>query len=159
MKGEYIFSSDAAATSPLVGDLRISYTALPTGKTVTVFGSQQGNSVVSATVDGAEFFRMFIGTHTEALATMHTEYVVLIWIIRILGTFGIFMGLQLIVQPLARILGVIGILGNAVEGITGFFNALIALVLGSTIIIVSQIAHNIYLLIATLLLVGGGIYL
>ena len=159
VKGEYIFSSDAAATSPLVGDLRISYTALPTGKTVTVFGSQQGNSVVSATVDGAEFFRMFIGTHTEALATMHTEYVVLIWIIRILGTFGIFMGLQLIVQPLARILGVIGILGNAVEGITGFFNALIALVLGSTIIIVSQIAHNIYLLIATLLLVGGGIYL
>ena len=159
VKGEYIFSSDAAATTPLVGDLRISYTALPTGKTVTVFGSQQGNSVVSATVDGAEFFRMFIGTHTEALATMHTEYVVLIWIIRILGTFGIFMGLQLIVQPLARILGVIGILGNAVEGITGFFNALIALVLGSTIIIVSQIAHNIYLLIATLLLVGGGIYL
>jgi hypothetical protein len=159
VKGEYIFSSDAAATSPTVGDLRISYTALPTGKTVTVFGSQQGNSVVSATVDGAEIFRMFIGTHSEALATMHTEYVVMIWIIRLLGTFGIFMGLQLIVQPLARILGVIGILGNAVEGITGFFNALIALVLGSTIIIVSQIAHNIYLLIATLLLVGGGIYL
>ena len=157
--GDYIFSTKSAATSPVVGDLRISYTALPTGKTVTAFGEQQGNSIVSKTVDGEKFFRMFIGTHSEALETMHTEYVVLIWLVRFFGTLAIFIGLQLIVQPLARILGVIGILGKAVEGITGFINALIALVLGSTIIIVSQIAHNIYLLIVTLLVVCAAIYL
>ncbi|MFM2310202.1 MAG: hypothetical protein RLY87_2324 [Chloroflexota bacterium] len=159
LAGEYIFSSKTAVTSPVVGDIRISYTALPTGKIVTAFGEQQGNRISSKTVEGEKFFRMFIGTHSEALETMHNEYVVLIWLVRIFGTLGIFIGLQLIVQPLARILGVIGILGKAVEGITGFINAFIAIVFGATIIIVSQIAHNIYLLIATLLLVTGAIYL
>jgi len=60
---------------------------------------------------------------------------------------------------LARVLGVIGIVGRAVEGVTGFINAIIATILGATVIIVSQIAHNIYLLITVLVLVGGGVYL
>ncbi len=156
--GNYIFSSATAATQPVVGDIRISYTVLPVGKTVTAFGQQNGTTIVSKTVEDEQFFRMFIGSNQEALNTMHSEYVVTVWIVRLLGIFGIFLGLQLIVQPLARVLGVIGIIGNVVEGITGFINAIIALVLGVAIIIVSQIAHNIYLLIAALLLIGGGVY-
>ena len=157
--GSYIFSSESAATQPLVGDIRISYVVLPVGKTVTAFGAKQGSAIVSTTVENEKFFRMFGGSHAEALETMHGEYVLTIWLFRVLGTFAIFMGLQLIVQPLARILGVIGILGKAVEGVTGFINAFIALIMGTTIIIVSQIAHNIFLLITVLVLVGGGVYL
>jgi hypothetical protein len=157
--GSYIFSSESAATQPNVGDIRISYVVLPVGKTVTAFGAKQGSTIVGTTVENEKFFRMFAGSHAEALETMHGEYVLTIWLFRVLGTFAIFMGLQLIVQPLARILGVIGIVGRAVEGVTGFINAFIALILGTTIIIVSQIAHNIFLLITVLVLVGGGVYL
>jgi hypothetical protein len=157
--GSYIFSTETAATQPLVGDIRISYVALPVGKTVTAFGAKQGSEIVSTTVEDEKFFRMFSGSHAQALETMHGEYVLTVWLIRVFGTIAIFVGLQLIVQPLARILGVIGIVGRAVEGVTGFINGLIALVLGTTIIIVSQIAHNIYLLMTVLVLVGGGVYL
>ena len=157
--GSYIFSSETAATQPLVGDIRISYVVLPVGKTVTAFGAKQGSEIVSTTVEDEKFFRMFSGSHAQALETMHGEYVLTVWLIRVFGTIAIFVGLQLIVQPLARILGVIGIVGSAVEGITGFINGLIAVVLGTTIIIVSQIAHNIYLLMTVLVLVGGGVYL
>jgi hypothetical protein len=157
--GSYIFSSETAATQPLVGDIRISYVVLPVGKTVTAFGAKQGSEIVSTTVEDEKFFRMFSGSHAQALETMHGEYVLTVWLIRVFGTIAIFVGLQLIVQPLARILGVIGIVGRAVEGITGFINGLIAVVLGTTIIIVSQIAHNIYLLMTVLVLVGGGVYL
>jgi hypothetical protein len=157
--GSYIFSSETAATQPLVGDIRISYVVLPVGKTVTAFGAKQGSEIVSTTVEDEKFYRMFSGSHAQALETMHGEYVLTVWLIRVFGTIAIFVGLQLIVQPLARILGVIGIVGRAVEGITGFINGLIAVVLGTTIIIVSQIAHNIYLLMTVLVLVGGGVYL
>lgn len=157
--GSYIYSSESAATQPIVGDIRISYVVLPVGKTVTAFGAKQGTQIVSTTVENEKFFRMFAGSHAEALETMHGEYVLTVWLFRVVGTIAIFMGLQLIVQPLARVLGVIGIVGRAVEGVTGFINAIIATILGVTVIIVSQIAHNIYLLITVLVLVGGGVYL
>lgn len=157
-KGEYIFSSETAASNAVVGDIRIAYTALPQNATVTVFGKQLGSSIQSTVVQDETFYRIFEGTHEDALNTMHTEYLFVIWMWRILGTFFIFMGLQLVVQPLARILGVIGIVGRAVESITGTINAVIALVLGVTISLVSQIAHNVYALIVVLLLVIGGIY-
>jgi hypothetical protein len=157
-KGEYIFSADRASSAAEVGDIRISYKALQQGAPVTAFGAQKGSSIQSITVQDEVFYRIFEGTHEDALKTMHTEYVIIIWMWRIFGTFFIFMGLQLVVQPLARVLGVIGILGKAVEGITGVINAVIALILGVTISLVSQVAHNIYALIVVLALVIAGIY-
>lgn len=159
LQGDYIYNSAEAASNPQVGDIRISIDALKNGITVTALGQQQGQQIVRYEVDKQEFYRVFTGTREDALATLHTEYLIRIWLIRIFGILGIFIGLQLIVGPIGRILGVIGILGKAVDGIFGIINAVLALAIGLAVIIVSQIFHNIWLLlIAIALIVAGVVY-
>ena len=159
LQGEYIYNRAEAANNPQVGDIRISIDALKSGITVTALGQQQGKQIVRQEVDKQEFYRVFVGSRDDALATLHTEYLIRIWLIRVLGILGIFIGLQLIVGPIGRILGVIGILGKAVDGIFGFINAIVAIAIGVAVIIISQIFHNIWLLlIAIALIIAGVVY-
>lgn len=154
--GKYIYTRDGAQSSPQVGDERFSYTALKSGTTVTAIGSVNNGEFAPFLYDNEhEFFRVFVGTRADAIATLHTEYLMFLWIIRIVGIFGIFIGLQLLVAPIGRILSVVGIIGAAYEGITGFFNFFLALMLGITTIIISKIFHNIYVLAAIILIIIG----
>jgi hypothetical protein len=153
LQGEYIYNRSAAASNPEIGDIRISIDALKSGITVTALGQQQGKSIARQEVDKQEFYRVFIGSRDDAIETLHTEYLIRIWLIRIFGILGIFIGLQLIVGPIGRILGVIGILGKAVDGIFGLINAVLALTIGFAVIIISQIFHNIWLLLITIALI------
>lgn len=153
LQGDYIYSRADAPINPQIGDIRISIDALLSGISVTALGLQQGKQIVRYEVDKQEFFRVFIGTREDALTTLHNEYLIRIWLIRAFGILGIFIGLQLIVGPIGRILGVIGILGKAVDGIFGIINAVLALAIGIAVIIVSQIFHNIWLLLITIALI------
>lgn len=155
IKGDYIYNRDAAASTPEVGDIRISFDALKSGITVTVLAQQQGNSLTPVTVEEQKFFRVFVGSRADALETLHNEYLVFVWMVRVFGILGIFIGLQLIVGPIGRILGVIGIVGKAVDGIFGLINGLLALAIGTTVIIISQIFHNIWLLLITIAIIVG----
>ncbi|MFN5058817.1 MAG: TMEM43 family protein [Chloroflexota bacterium] len=157
LQGEYIYNRAEAASNPQVGDIRISIDALKSGVTVTALGQQQGQQIVRYEVDKQEFYRVFSGSREDALATLHTEYLIRIWLIRIFGMLGIFIGLQLIVGPIGRILGVIGILGKAVDGIFGIVNAILALAIGFAVIIISQIFHNIWLLLIIIALIVAGV--
>lgn len=159
LQGEYIYSRAEAANNPQVGDIRISIDALRSGIMVTALGQQQGNNIIRHEVDKQSFYRVFTGTREDALATLHSEYLIRIWLIRGFGILGIFIGLQLIVGPIGRILGVIGILGKAVDGIFGFVNAILAVAIGLAVIVISQIFHNIWLLLITIgLIVAGVVY-
>lgn len=159
LQGDYIYNRAEAASNPEVGDIRISIDVLKSGITVTALGQQQGEQIVRQEVDKQEFYRVFIGSRDDALTTLHNEYLIRIWLIRVFGILGIFVGLQLIVGPIGRILGVIGILGKAVDGIFGIINAIVAVAIGLTVIIISQIFHNIWLLlIAIALIIAGVVY-
>ncbi len=155
LKGDYIYNRAEAASNPQVGDIRISIDALKSGITVTALAQQQGNSITPITVDEQTFFRVFIGTRANALETLHNEYLVFVWMVRLFGILGIFIGLQLIVGPIGRILGVIGIIGKAVDGIFGLINGILAIAIGTTVIIISQIFHNIWLLLITIAIIVG----
>ncbi|MFZ9858058.1 MAG: TMEM43 family protein [Roseiflexaceae bacterium] len=157
LQGEYIYNRSGAANSPQVGDIRISFNALPRGITVTALGQQQNNQIIRHEVDKQEFYRVFIGTRDQAIETLHTEYLLRIWLIRVFGILGIFIGLNLIVGPIGRIFGVIGILGNAVDGIFGIINAILSITIGMAVIIISQIFHNIWLLLITIALIVAGV--
>jgi hypothetical protein len=157
LQGEYIYNRAEAASNPQIGDIRISIDALQSGVTVTALGQQQGKKIIRHEIDKQEFYRVFMGTRENALETLHTEYLIRIWLIRIFGILGIFIGLQLIVGPIGRILGVIGILGRAVDGIFGIINAILAVTIGIAVIIISQIFHNIWLLLITIALIVAGV--
>ena len=78
-KGEYIFSADRASSAAEVGDIRISYKALQQGAPVTAFGAQKGSSIQSITVQDEVFYRIFEGTYEDALKTMPTYSVCMVF--------------------------------------------------------------------------------
>lgn len=155
VKGSFIYSRAGAESNPQIGDVRISIDALKSGTIVTALGQQQGDTIIRHIEKNQEFYRVFIGSRDDAIETLHNEYLLRIWIIRLIGIMGIFIGLQLIVGPIGRILGVIGILGRAVDGIFGLINGILAFIIGMTVIIISQIFHNIWLLLGAIALIIG----
>jgi hypothetical protein len=153
--GTYIYTRSNAQSAPRVGDERLSYTALASGTTVTAFGSVKGGIFAPYRHSEHTFFEVMQGTRSEALEALHASYVLFVWIIRVVGVVCIFAGLQLLTGPISRLLSLIGIVGAVFDGISGFFNAVLALLIGVTTIIISMIFHNIILMIILLVALVG----
>jgi hypothetical protein len=124
--GRYLYNRDGANSAPQVGDMRISFTALKSGVSVTGWklnaGAIESYTDESITEGKRTLYRVFIGTRDDAIATLHFEYVLWIWIFRILGIFGLWLGLGLLVDPIVKILDVVGVAGSIADGIMGFVN-------------------------------------
>lgn len=160
--GNYLYTRDGANSEPQIGDMRISFTALKSGISVTALGKIMSGSIESYSDDTyAEgqrtLHRVFIGSRDDAITQLHNEYLLWIWIFRVLGVLGIWLGLMLLGGPIIKILDVVGVIGSVAEGVMGFVNFFVALAVGGTTIIVGMLFHNIYFLIATILLVIVGV--
>jgi len=160
--GRYLYNRDGANSAPQVGDMRVSFMALKSGVSVTAMGKLNGGAIESYTdesiADGKRtLYRVFLGTRDDAIATLHFEYVFWIWVIRILGILGLWIGLGLLVDPIVKILDVVGVIGSVADGIMGFVNFFVALAVGGTTIIIGMLFHNIYFLILILVLIIAGV--
>jgi hypothetical protein len=160
--GRYLYNREGANSAPQVGDMRISFTALKSGVSVTAMGKLNAGAIESYTdesfTDGKRtLYRVFLGTREDAIATLHFEYVMWIWIIRILGILGLWLGLGLLVDPIVKILDVVGVIGSVADGIMGFVNFFVALAVGGTTIIIGMLFHNIYFLILIIALIIAGV--
>lgn len=158
-KGRYLYNREGASSAPQVGDIRVSHEAIKSGLSVTAMGMIQDGSIQSYTKDDMTIFRVFEGTRQDAIDQLHMEYVIWIWVIRILGILGLRIGLSLLVDPIVKVLDVVGVVGSIAEGVMGIVNSIVAIVLGGVTILVSMLFHNIYvLIILALLIVGGAVY-
>ena len=158
-KGRYLYNREGASSAPQVGDIRVSHEAIKSGLSVTVLGMIQDGSIASYTKDDMTLYRIFEGTRQDAIDQLHLEYVIWVWVIRILGILGLRIGLGLLVDPIVKVLDVVGVVGSVAEGVMGLVNSLLAIVLGGVTILVSMLLHNIYvLIILALLIVGGAVY-
>ena len=84
--GDYIFKGSGSYENPKVGDLRISFKAVPAGIKVTLFGKQEGKDIVAYYYKGkARLYRAFAGTKDEAIVQLKTEHKVMGWVLRIVG--------------------------------------------------------------------------
>jgi hypothetical protein len=160
--GRYLYNRDGANSAPQVGDMRISFTALKSGTSVTALGKLNAGAIESYTDESftegqRTLYRVFIGTREDAIATLHFEYVLWIWVIRILGILGLWIGLGLLVDPIVKILDVVGVIGSVADGIMGFVNFFLALAIGGTTIIIGMLFHNIYFLILIIVLIIAGV--
>ena len=144
-----------APSRPAVGDVRISYTAVPAGGTVTLYGLLQGDRVDPFIQDKAQLYGIWGGSHAEALATMHREYVMIGWAMRVGGFLLMWFGLNLLVSPLTNLLGYVPLLGRLGRGAIWIVTFVIALVVSLVIMLVSFVAHRWYLILA-IVLVGIG---
>jgi len=115
---------------------------------------QDGN-IVSYSKNDMTIHRVFQGTRQDAIEQLRLEFVIVLWIIRILGIIGLRIGLGLLVDPIVKLLSVVGVVGSIAEGVMGLVNSLIAFFVGVTTILVSMLLHNIYVLIFLLLVIIG----
>lgn len=157
--GDFLFSGQGSLASPQVGDVRISFQALPSGKRATVFGKLSGEMLDPFFYKGEKsFYRAFFGSRDEAIARLKAEYKAAGWIGRIIGFLLMWIGLMMLGGPLNTILDFLPFLGSAGRFVTGLVAFPIALALSAITIIISMIAHNIIALIIVLLLIAAVVF-
>lgn len=157
--GIHIYTGWGSPARPRVGDVRISYQAVPAGRTATLYGRLQNDRVEAYLEGGDKLYGVWLGNHDEALAAMHQAYVFQGWALRVGGLVMMWMGMNLVFSPLTNLLGGIPLLGDLSRGLVWAVTFIVSLVLTVVIVVVSFIAHRWYLLLILLALVLAGLAL
>ena len=143
------------ATAPQVGDVRVSFTVLRPGGTVTAFGKAEGNGLTAAEIDGYTFFRVLSGTRQEAVETMKFERAAKMWVLRIVGFFMMWFGMQMVFGPLHVIAGILPFLKKGTTFIVNVVTFPLALVLTTITVILGKIFYSwVAIIVVTLLFFG-----
>ena len=157
---EYLFEGKGTLETPQLGDVRVSFTAVPAGIMATAFGVQIGQTFVPYDYRGrAELYRVLAGSHAEAINELETEYKIMLWGFRVMGFFAMWLGFGLLVSPLTALLRFIPVLGNLGRKAIGALTFVLAFLLSLIIIIISALLHNIWALLTVAVLLGVGFYL
>jgi hypothetical protein len=156
-------AANSSFTSPKVGDLRVSYSVIANPlKVATVFGElDAGASQINefTNEDGDSIYRVFAESREKAIDRLATEHSIMTWVLRALGFFMMWGGLQSIFSVLSVFLDVLPFLGSISRGLVKFVTFIVSLILSVITIIVSMILHNIWALLIVVVLAVGGIYL
>lgn len=157
IEGKYVFVGTGSLQKPEIGDERIWYEAVPSGKTVTVFASVDNGSLLPF-VDkkGNTLYRAMTAPFEQAVEQMHGEYKFSLWLLRLLGLLLMWIGLGSILAPLSVFLDVLPIAGKISRSLVSIVTFIISLVLSAITIAISMIFHNIWaLLIVAALGIAG----
>ncbi|MDD4178622.1 MAG: TMEM43 family protein [Candidatus Margulisbacteria bacterium] len=159
LAGNYVFKGNGKIKAPAIGDIRVSYMAVPNNVSVTVFGKQSGEQLIPYIYNGTKKVYLAVkGTRDEAIATVASEHKARIWVMRIIGFLLMWGGLFLFLGPLNAILKVLPWLGTGGRWVAGIVTFPIALGLTLLTVIISMIAHNIWLLLGLIVVLGGLTY-
>jgi hypothetical protein len=146
--------------------MRLSYEALPNATSVTVLGKINAGTIDPYTdkIDpqfSRTMYRVFLGSRDDAIALLHNEYLTELWMNRFLGILGLWIALGLLTDPIIKILDGVRVVGSVAEAIMRTVNAIVAIAVGVTTIIISMVFHNVYLLIVVIgcILIGALVYL
>jgi len=155
----FLYAGSGTLQNPQIGDVRISYTGLAYPlERATVFGKI---NTESKTIDAyygkkdKKFYRLFESGREGALETLRFEHKLLTWGLRLVGFVLMWAGMMMILAPISVFLDVVPIFGTISRSALGFMTGIIAFVLSLITILVSMIVHNIYVLIAVLILALG----
>lgn len=157
----YIFvrnSTTGTYTSPQLGDIRVSYAVLQVPFEGTIFGQLDGTTI-NAYVDkhGDELYRVFEGTHNQAIAKMHSEYKGALWAFRLIGFLMMWFGLWALFGPVSAIMSFIPVVGGVGKALIGLITLATAFVLSAIAILVFAILHNIWAVMIVCVLVLAGV--
>jgi len=155
----YLFikkSESGTFNSPQVGDLRISYHVLRPGFDGTIFGKLSGSKIDPYfDQDGNNLYRVFIGTRDQGIATLHTKYTTLLWILRLVGFLLMWFGLSALCGPISVLMDILPIFGVISRSLIGIITFLVAFVLTIVTILVSMLLHSLIALIIVLVITVG----
>lgn len=150
-----IYIGDPSA--PKVGDMKVSHSiALP--QEVSILGKVKSGTVSAFTTSqDTTIERLQKGSHTaaEMFKAAQDENVMRTWIVRVVGFFMFFTGLNLILKPIATVGAVLPFLGNLLSMGLGLISGLISFVLTFIVIALAWIFYRPLLGIALLVIAGG----
>lgn len=154
--GQTIYVGTTSPSAPQVGDLRIHYQVVPSGATVTVFGTPRGATLLRYVDSGGHaLYGVYAGTADDAVREMHGSYVTTAWIFRIVGFLIMWLGMHMLFGPILTLFGVVPILGEVAGALVGVVTFVAALTLTIITVIISLILHSIIALVLVVLLVVG----
>jgi hypothetical protein len=157
----YVYDGRGSLAGPQIGDLRYSYSVLPTGKKATVFGKlSDGMIEAHHSENEGRLYRIFKGSNGDANAVLRGEYSSSGWFGKIGSFLLMWLGLAMILKPLSvvmELIPVIGKLGKSVLGVITFTVALILTIVASFVF--SVIQSWIGLAIIAVIAIGVGLYL
>lgn len=134
------FGSDEKA--PQVGDTRIRFEKVVLPE-VSIVAMQRGDRLTEYTTEnGYTLFLLAAGRETaeKMFADSQAENVILTWVIRVAGIFGLFIGFVLIFRIFGIIGDVIPFIGSLIGFGTGLISFVLAIVVGVTVIAIGWFA-------------------
>ena len=153
---DYIFKGKGTFTEPEIGDLRISFEVVNSDIQATVFGQLSGSKIQPYFYkDKHKLYRAIQGTHQMGVVKMAQEHRILTWILRLVGFLLMWIGLSLFFGPINAVLDFLPFLGGLGRGLVALAMLLAALVISGITILVAIIAHNLLVLIITLVVIFG----
>lgn len=151
----YIFvpyTEKSKDTAPQLGDLRVSYRVVQSGFEGTVFGKLAGTKIEPyANDDGDSLYRVFEGTRDEAIATLHSEFTIMTWVLRVVGFLMMWIGLSAVFGPISVLLDIVPIFGSLSRALVGAVTFVVALIVSVVTILVSMILHSLVAIVIALL--------
>ena len=148
--GSSLVKGDPANPKP--GDLRVTYSSIPSGATLSVLGAQSGGGFAPFTApNGYQVFLAAEGNQTAAtlIAQKKASESMLTWILRAVGAVLMFAGFMLFFGPLSTFASVLPFLGSLVRGAAAAAAFVISVPLTLSVIALAWIAHR--------PLIGGGL--
>jgi hypothetical protein len=159
LSGNVIFSGKGSPQSPQIGDLKISFAAVPSPIEVTAFGKLDEDALVPYFYQGKnKLYRAVKGGRDEAIALLAQEHGAAVWAVRIIGFLMMWGGLFLFLGPLNAIFKVLPWLGTASRWMTGLITLPAAFGLTLITVMIAIIAHNIWLLAGVIAALGAAFY-
>lgn len=147
--------------NPHVGDLRVTYTGIPSGATLSVLAAQ-GNDGFAAftTADGYQVQLAEAGNRSAKLmlADKATSESHLTWILRGVGALALFIGFRIFFAPLATLASVLPILSWVADRATTLLALVISVPLALVIIAVAWLAVRPFIGGALLVLAAAALF-
>ncbi|OKH14160.1 TMEM43 family protein [[Limnothrix rosea] IAM M-220] len=141
--GNYIFLGTGTLQAPNVGDIRLSYKALPGNIQTTVFGEFSAPQNLSPhKIRGISVYRLLKGTREQAIASLASSHKTMTWILRGVGFGMMWIGLTMMVEPLSVVLDFIPFIGGLSRNASGFVAFILAAILSSATILISIVLHS-----------------
>lgn len=144
---------------PQLGDLRVSYSVVTLPLTGTVMGELHGTSIDPfVSKKGVTLYRVFDGTHDQAVAEMHGEYKSALWAFRMIGFLMMWFGLWALFGPLSAVMSFIPVVGGVGKAVIGVAAFSLAFVLSAVAIIISAFLHSLLAMaIVSAVIIAGAI--
>ena len=140
---------------PEIGDARVSYSYV-TAENISAIGVQTGSKITPFNAkSGVMIYNAYEGilNGKQIIKKLTDENTTIKWVLRILGTILIVIGVLSILSPIQKLLGYIPLLGNIANSIIGLIGTLIGLLISFIIITIAWIRYRPWLIIVIVVLV------